>query len=185
MTLSIRSVAHSFKKRKSHSIFELRLKRVWLILCRYLIADYERSTFSISQCNWDGNLVRNIVAIRPLTSPEAKHPSHFSTAAIGGIAVGTIVCLGILLFILFLSIKRFSSLKIFSDRSSQEVTELEASDESLAELSFPTIMQELDGRKYFGPELDGVKHVGYKMDGLQDWVPELPAREEVASETHA
>lgn len=66
MTLSILLVEHSFKKRKSHWVYEMRANRVWLILCRYLIADYEQSTFSISQCNWDGNLVQNIVAIPPL-----------------------------------------------------------------------------------------------------------------------
>lgn len=58
-------------------------------------------------------------------------------------------------------------------------------DETLAELSVPSVMQELDGRKYFGPELDGVEHIGYELDGLHNWIPELPAREEVASETHA
>lgn len=154
-------------------------KRVWLILCRYLIADYERSTFSISQCNWDGSLVQNIIAIPPLPRLEAKRPSRFSAAAIAGIAIGTIVCLGILLF---LSTRKLSSLKIFSDRSSQKVTELGTSDKTLVELSGPSVMQELDGKKYLGPELDGVEHMGYEMDGLQDWIPELPAREEVASE---
>ncbi|MCJ1342278.1 hypothetical protein MMC31_000458 [Peltigera leucophlebia] len=151
----------------------------------YLIADYERSTFSISQCNWDRSLAQSIVAIPPLPRLEAKHPSHSSTAAIAGIVVGTIICLGFLLFISSISIRRFSSRKIFSDRSPQEVTEPGMNDETLAELSVPSVMQELDGRKYFGPELDGVEHIGYELDGLHNWIPELPAREEVASETHA
>lgn len=121
------------------------------------------------------------MAIPPLSRLEAKHPSRFSTAAIAGIAIGTIVCVGILLFILFVSIRKFSSLKIFSDRSSQEVTELGTSNKTLAELSSLSVMQELDGRENFGPELDGVEHIGYEMDGLHDWITE-PARKEVASE---
>lgn len=160
----------------------MRAKRVWLILCRYLIADYERSTFSISQCNWDGSLAQNIVSIPPLPRLEAKRPSRFSVAAIAGIAIGTILLSGFLLFIVFLTTRKLSSLKIFSDRSPQKVTELGASDKTLAELSSPSVMQELDGRKYLGPELDGVEHIGYEMDGLQNWIRELPAREEVASE---
>lgn len=123
-------------------------------MCRYLIADYERCNFSISECNWEGSLVQNIVAIPPLSRLEPKHPSRFSTAAIAGIAIGTIVCVGILLFILFVPIRKFSSLKIFSDRPSQEITELETSNKTLAELSSLSVMQELDGRENFGPELD-------------------------------
>lgn len=129
--------------------------------------------------------MQNIVAISPLSRLEAKHPSRFSTAAIAGIAIGTIVCLGILLFILFVSIRKFPSLKVFSDRSSQEVTELETSNKTLAELSSPSVMQELDGRDYFRPELDGVEHIGFEIDGLHDWIPELPGLEEVASEIPA
>lgn len=160
----------------------MRAKEDWLILCRYLIADYERSTFSISQCNWDGRLVQNIVAIPPLPRLKATRPSRFSSAAIVGIAIGTIVCLGILLLILFLSTRKLSSLNIFSDRSSEKVTELGTSDKTVAELSSPSVMQELDGRECLGPELDGVEHIGYGMNGLHGWIPELPAREEVASE---
>lgn len=129
--------------------------------------------------------MQNIVAIPPLSRLEAKHTSRFSTAAIAGIVIGTIVCLGILLFILFVSTRKFPSLKVFSDRSSQEVTELGTSNKTLAELSSPSVMQELDGREYFRPELDGVEHIGSEMDGLHDWIPELPALEEVASEIPA
>lgn len=47
----------------------------------------------------------------------------------------------------------------FSDRSPPKVTELGTSDKTLAELSSPPAMQELDGGKYLRSELDGVCRV--------------------------
>lgn len=142
---------------------------------RYLVADYERSNFSISQCKWEGSLVQNIVAIPP--------PASRLLPLL--VLLVAIVCLGFLLIILFVSIRKFPSLKIFSDRSSQEVTKLGTSNQTLAELSSPSVMQELDGREYSRPELYGVEHIGSETDGLHDLIPELPALEEVASETPA
>lgn len=51
--------------------------------------------------------------------------------------------------------------QIFIDRSPQKVTELGTSGKTLAELSSPSAMQELEGGKYLCFELDGVEHLGW------------------------
>lgn len=72
------------------------MARVLLTLTRYLIADYERSNFSISQCQWVENAAQNIIAIpsidgtaNAMTAP----PSSLGTGAVVGIVVGGILLL--------------------------------------------------------------------------------------------
>lgn len=49
----------------------------------------------------------------------------------------------------------------------KEVTEFGTSDKTLADLKDSFVIQELDGRRYLGPELDSIEHMGgYEMDGL-------------------
>lgn len=102
-----------------------------------------------------GMELQNIVAIPPLPRLEAKRPS------VAPIAIGTIALLIFFFFIVILTTGKLSSLKIFSDRSPQKVTELGTSGKTLAELSSPSAMQELEGGKYLCSELDGVEHLGW------------------------
>lgn len=64
----------------------------------YLIADYERSKFSISQCRWQENMGQDIVAIQSVNSATTTNPtpapaSSLGTGAIVGLVVGAILLL--------------------------------------------------------------------------------------------
>lgn len=74
--------------------------RLWKLLTStsYLIADYERSNFSISQCQWQENAGQEIVAIRSINSAATTDPTKSPSSSLGtgpivGIAVGGIVLL--------------------------------------------------------------------------------------------
>ncbi|EPS36985.1 hypothetical protein H072_9435 [Dactylellina haptotyla CBS 200.50] len=59
----------------------------------YVTADYERKTFSVSQCNWDSNRTSQIEAIlSPAYGSDNSHQSrHLSRGAIAGIAIGVVI----------------------------------------------------------------------------------------------
>ena len=64
----------------------------------YLIADYDRQNFSVSQCRWEQEKV-STQAVVDVLSPNAGSGSKshvISTAAIAGVAVGVAVVIGIL-----------------------------------------------------------------------------------------
>jgi hypothetical protein len=61
---------------------------------RYVIADYERSNFSVSQCVFKDNNPEDIIAIYPISTPH--HHSGLSTGAIVAIAVAIVVFFAIL-----------------------------------------------------------------------------------------
>jgi hypothetical protein len=72
------------------------MARVLLTLTRYLIADYERSNFSISQCQWVENAAQNIIAIPSIdgtANATTAPPSSLGTGAVVGIVVGGILLL--------------------------------------------------------------------------------------------
>lgn len=59
-----------------------------------MIADYERSNFSVSQCVFKDNNPEDIIAIYPISTPH--HHSGLSTGAIVAIAVAIVVFFAIL-----------------------------------------------------------------------------------------
>jgi hypothetical protein len=63
----------------------------------YLIADYDRQNFSVSQCRWEQEKVstQNVVDVLSPTT-EASKSQVISTAAIAGVAVGVAAVIGIL-----------------------------------------------------------------------------------------
>lgn len=74
---------------------------------RYLIADYERRNFSVSQCSWKSETQEDIVAIKPPANAEANgkslagsRPAGLTAGRIAGIVIGSTVGL---LFIIFLA----------------------------------------------------------------------------------
>jgi hypothetical protein len=115
MTLSIPLVGHSFKKRERtyQNAISLTDRN------RYVIADYERGNFSVSQCNWEPNPQANIVAIlKPVTKSSSSSSSggqgdssdgtdksaaakSVPTGAIAGGAVGGVALLALAAFLLY------------------------------------------------------------------------------------
>ena len=139
---------------------------------RYLIADYERQNFSVSQCKWDANTQSHIVAIKPpgYNTPSPHH--GLSAGAIAGTVIGC-VAFFVLLVLLGIWLKR---------RKRPQPTE-----------QVPILVQELDAKEKdpFTPdddpdktdfarlrhaELDTVEHKGHEIDGQ----PQSPAASEVA-----
>ena len=74
---------------------------------RYLIADYERRNFSVSQCRWDSDAQANIVPISSIDQAGAVQKCHISKGTIAGIAIGCfLVLLIIMLSFCCMRIKR-------------------------------------------------------------------------------
>ncbi|KAG8527699.1 uncharacterized protein KY384_007853 [Bacidia gigantensis] len=57
----------------------------------YLIADYERKNFTVSQCKWDQGAQSHIVAIRRFGDDKPSTSQGLSSGAIAGIAIGAVV----------------------------------------------------------------------------------------------
>jgi hypothetical protein len=68
----------------------------------YLITDYERRTFKVSQCTWNASASQNIKMISPLStgSSTKSHIRALSTGAIAGISVGGAAVLIIIIIII-------------------------------------------------------------------------------------
>lgn len=60
---------------------------------RYVVADYERSNFSVSQCVFEENNPETIIAIRSPLSIEHNGKSGLSTGALAGIVVAAVLLL--------------------------------------------------------------------------------------------
>lgn len=71
----------------------------------YVIADYDRRNFSVSQCKWDASAVQDIVAIFPPSDStkdgtKAKSPHHLPLVAIAAGVSGLVLLALILVFLL-------------------------------------------------------------------------------------
>ena len=145
-----------------------------LACCRYLIADYERNNFSVSQCSWDSGMPPHIVAIKP-PGLNTSGSHKLSAGAIAGIAVGCVVIL-ILLVSLGVWVKVRNRRKRL-EQSASLVPELDAQEK---DPFTPNDMDKSDFPQYRRAErraeLDTVEHKGHEIDGQ----PQSPA--EVASE---
>lgn len=143
----------------------------------YVIADYERQNFSVSQCNWTSTS-SNIVAILPpsntTTSSSSSTKNSLSSAAIGGIGGGgggiVILTSALIAYLCYLKPRR-----------KKKAAELAAN-------PIEVLKPELDGTAVSAPvyEADGRKIVIVPPTeiGENGIVPvyEMPANEEVAVE---
>lgn len=135
----------------------------------YVTVDYERRTFTVSQCTWDPTAQQNITAIKSLADqkiPTRSDSNHISGGAIAGIVVGSIfgvaatVGLGIFLY------RRFAAHHHEADEF--EKPELESSQQFPTELvGDRQLGQEIDGKHYIGAEIDSKHLPGHEIDGKQ------------------
>lgn len=103
MTPSIRWVEHSCRKRKFHLfLFELANS------CSYLVVDYERSKFHLSQTTFERDALQQIQAIHPPNASilETSRRSSSSSGLIGGATAGSVVVFAIICGLLAYIIKR-------------------------------------------------------------------------------
>lgn len=151
---------------------------------RYLIADYERRNFSVSQCSWDPGAQENIVAIESPAKSEAsgKPIAGTSTTAltsgrIAGIVVGSTVGLLLVLFLAFVGKRKLTG-KLNAEIHG--MTELAANNAPcLPEAETPNAkMQELDGGSNVKSEIDGRRYLGAELEARGE-IEEKRSDEEV------
>jgi hypothetical protein len=148
----------------------------------YIIADFERNNFSVSQCNWTSNQVQKIVTILPpsnTTEVATKDDKKISKSVISGIAAG-----GAALIIISCVLLEFCYLK--PRRKKKAVAELEATGTMNPTKDPDVLKPELYGST-INPtdtkfEVDANKYDPPVEIGGHNPIFELPAREEVAIE---
>jgi hypothetical protein len=167
---------------------------------RYLIADYDRSQFTLSPCVWPSTFTQNLVAIHlpsssNSTTTQITHTHKIPIAAIiGGAISACILLITVILFLAFFLRRRHSNTNSSSpsaeapSKSSislgvlHDKPELDAGSASVELLA-------LEGKKRRA-EIAGTPVHGHEMDSQEaaikelpvEDVYELPAREAVGSE---
>ncbi len=168
------------------------------LLTSYLIADYDRGNFSISQCSWDPNAKQSVIPIyppAPLTSltpstpiptsnPPSSSSSSPSTGAIAGIVTGVVLFLLLALLTLYILV-----LKPRRTRKKAAAASLAHPPDDKNDIMI--LKPELDAQDVGAHEMEG-EHCAeadggssgmvLEMEGKAETVFELPAREEVAVE---
>lgn len=143
----------------------------------YIIADYERMNFSVSQCEWNSTSASKVISILPpsniTSTPDDK--SGLPTAAIGGIAAGgAVIVLASILIFYFCYLKPRKKKKTAEQVTNYEVLKPELDGTAVGPPETP--IYEADGRK-----IVIVPPIEIGENG--EWpVYEMPAREEVATE---
>ena len=152
----------------------------------YISADYERRTFTVSQCDWSPTSQKqNILPITSASTPLSPAPSSTpppskpSAGAIAGGAIGGIAFLALLAtggYFLYTKILRPRSTRHKKDTVKAE---LDSSGERRPELDGKDGAQELGGeaKGYYGAEVEGVGSPGAELDAGFGRAVEMPARE--------
>lgn len=145
------------------------------VFCRYVIADYERKNFSVSQCSWVGGAKSHIMAIkRP--GDETPSKSHkLPAGAIAGIAVGAVAFALVVTVLLAILLKRSRGPKTkkLPKQINTAPVELDAPEKDV----YITTPRDFKGHPQ-SPELDGAIHKGHELDGHTDSQPELGTTEQ-------
>jgi hypothetical protein len=124
----------------------------------YIIADYERQSFSMAQAKWgNASVGLDIKAILPVISPGGNGKAE----KIAGISVGATLAVIIIATVFALFLRRRSNLKLRQHvpKSAQEVSPVETASRQLHEADdFIVTPKELDGRER-RLELDSINTV--------------------------
>ncbi|KAL8822465.1 MAG: hypothetical protein Q9191_006802 [Dirinaria sp. TL-2023a] len=133
----------------------------------YVIADYERRNFSVSQCTWDANAQQHILPIKSLAAGgHSSHSHKLSGGAIAGVVIGSIIGLSALALLGFFSYKRFR--KHGDDSQDDGQAELDAGEKLPPELKGDKYVgPEIDGKRLFAPEADGKSLPAYELGGTK------------------
>ncbi len=152
--------------------------------CRYLIADYERNNFSVSQCSWDTGTKSHIVAIKPPGLNISSGSHKLSAGAIAGIVVG---CVAILIILASLGV--WVRVRKRGERSRQSVSLVPELDAKEKDPFTPDDIDKSDFQQYRHAELETVEHRGYEIDGQSQSPAEVGGEEQrfelAATERHS
>lgn len=157
--------------------------QIMLIISRYLIVDYERYNFSISQRVWNADAKEGIRTILP-PSNDTSHASstkHVPIGTIVGATVGGAVVITLLIvLVLFYGKKRHSA---------QAYASLKPPCGNVTSPAISVFKPELDalGTSRMGPELEAGQIFQSSLSQVNmplgpEQIHELPARETVGSE---
>ena len=159
---------------------------------RYLIADYERRNFSVSQCSWNAGAQQKIIAIG--SPSEATSVSRTESAKHGGLSSGQIAGIviaglvgSLILLAIILKVKWSKTFQVSIETKAHELEASENSGMKLSEIDGRDQQEhELDGYQYPGHEIDSQKLPGHELGGVEpscelsgeeDLTHELPALE--------
>ncbi|KAI4192991.1 MAG: hypothetical protein LQ348_003004 [Seirophora lacunosa] len=164
----------------------------------YLIADYERRNFSLSQCSWVENAQQRIESISmPVNVTASEVSEGLSSGGKAGVAVGSVAAFSAFAFILCFFVirrrrqKRAQNEEKDSDGSgssaelgvNEQPREIDGEPHLGQELDGkPSRGQELDGKVCLGQEIDGKIHFGSEMEGSNKHAQEMAARDVAAAE---
>lgn len=140
----------------------------------YLVADYERLSFTVSQCDWSpASQQPKIVSIEPYSSTLLHTSHHMSTRNIVGAAVGAVIALSFALALLYWLYPKIKT-RLGEFRDHLDEAELDASPQrTKLEIGNDPLKPEIDGTVRHGPELDGDQTSRMEMQVHLSWVPEL------------
>lgn len=158
-----------------------------LTFLRYIIVDYERLNFSISQCSWDPGTQENIVAIESPANSEANEEpiAGTSTSAlnpghIAGVVAGSTVGLLLIIFLVLMGKKKLTA---NLDAKIREKAELAANDNPFLheDEAAKANMPELEGGGNVKREIDDYTYPSAELEAKRD-IQEMKSNEEVGYE---
>ena len=132
----------------------------------YIIADYERRNFSVSQCTWVANTPQHILPIHSLTeaaptpSPSSK-PRKLSSGAVAGISVGSVVVIVALSLMAYFLIRKALLRKRAHDSSKDDDSKGES---ALSDTNSPNMPEMAGDKKHAEHEIDGEPRLGQELD---------------------
>ncbi|KAL9632972.1 MAG: hypothetical protein Q9204_003587 [Flavoplaca sp. TL-2023a] len=129
----------------------------------YLVADYERRNFSISQCSWKEGVQQDIVPIMPPALDHDSDKQPLQGSALAGVIIGSVVVsLGILLALFYMARRRRKVLVSQSKADCQDSPEASERQETCV---IDGEILEVDGEPLPKPELHGRSFERYEVDG--------------------
>lgn len=144
----------------------------------YLIADYERRNFSISQCSWVENAQQDIKSISmPVNVTLSGKSQDLSSGEKAGVAVGSVAAVSAAGLLLYLFVLR----QWWNKRAQKEEEKADGSGSS-TDLPVNEKPLEIDGERYLGPEIDGKPHRGQELDGKRYLGKEIDGKVHPGSE---
>ena len=154
---------------------------------RYVIVDYERRNFSISQCTWNPGVQENIVAIEsPANSEVNQEPiARSSTGAlnpgrIAGVVAGCTIGLLLIVLLAFVGKRKLTA---NLDTRIRGKAELAANDTAFLheDEAANAKLPELDGSGNVIREIDSYMYPGAEIEAKTD-IQEMKSNEEVGYE---
>ena len=136
----------------------------------YVIADYDRRNFSVSQCSWKTGTPQDIVAIEPPKDAGSKSPNHLPAATLAAIILGAAVVIGLVALAVLFKVKKKKARSGVS--FVVEKAELVAN-EKCGQKILASRTHEIDGEVYLGTEIDGARLPGYEIDSQEQYGEEL------------